>query len=278
MLRKGNLQEHICKLPARLVGPYAEADAVATLRLCETLNPILDQEGTRDAYRLNVDLLPMVLEMRRRGIRIDQSAAEQARDQLLRKRDAALAELSDQLGKPVSMVELNSPKWKAATFDAHSIGYPRTDKGNPSFKAGKLGWMRAHKHWLPQGIAKASKYHAAGEMFLEAAHSRPPPQRPHPRGDPSVSQHDGGARSSRFSYSDPPLQQMPARDKEIGPLIRRVFLPEARRGVVQARHLAAGIPLRRALRRAGETCPAPRKPPRLTAPIPTPTITPSSRR
>ena len=39
-------------------------------------------KGTRDAYRLDVDLLPMVHEMRRRGIRIDQSAAEQARDLL----------------------------------------------------------------------------------------------------------------------------------------------------------------------------------------------------
>ena len=37
---------------------------------------------------------------------------------------------------------------------------------------------------------------------------------------------DGGTRSSRFSYSHPPLQQMPARDKELGPLIRSVFLPE----------------------------------------------------
>ena len=72
------------------VGPYAEADAVAALALFEDLNPILDREGTRAAYRLDVDLLPMVHEMRRRGIRIDQSAAERARDYCLQKRDAAL--------------------------------------------------------------------------------------------------------------------------------------------------------------------------------------------
>ena len=70
-------------------------------RCTRDLNPILDQEGTRAAYRLDVDLLPMVHEMRRRGIRIDQSAAEQARDYCLQKRDAALAELSEQLGSPV---------------------------------------------------------------------------------------------------------------------------------------------------------------------------------
>jgi transposase len=224
--KKIDAKAHIWQLPARYVGPYAEADAASTLALWQTLDPILDQEQTRDAYRLEVDLLPMVLEMRRRGIRIDQSAAEQARDLLLQKRDDALAELSAQLGKPTSMDELNSPKWKATTFDAHNIDYPRTAKGNPSFTAGKLGWMAKHADWLPQLIAKASKYDAAGSKFLEGhilAHSIN--GRIHAEIHPYRSD-DGGARSLRFSYSNPPLQQMPARDKELAPLIRGVFLPE----------------------------------------------------
>src|SRR5262249_28821480 len=36
----------------------------------------------------------------------------------------------------------------------------------------------------------------------------------------------GGTRSLRFSYSHPPLQQMPKHDEELAPLIRGVFLPE----------------------------------------------------
>ena len=39
-------------------------------------------------------------------------------------------------------------------------------------------------------------------------------------------QKTAAARSFRFSYSNPPLQQMPSRDEELAPLIRRVFLPE----------------------------------------------------
>jgi hypothetical protein len=125
----------------RYVGPYAEADAVNTLALFADLNPILDKEVTRAAYRLDVDLLPMVHAMRRRGLRVDQSAAEQARDYCLQKRDAALAELSEQLATPTGMEEIASRKWLVRTFDAHGIDYPRTAKGNPSFKAGKTGWM-----------------------------------------------------------------------------------------------------------------------------------------
>jgi DNA polymerase I-like protein with 3'-5' exonuclease and polymerase domains len=76
-------QNHLWQLPARYVGPYAEADAISTLALFENLNPVLDREGTRNAYRLECDILNMVLEMRLRGIRVDLDAAERARDSLL---------------------------------------------------------------------------------------------------------------------------------------------------------------------------------------------------
>jgi DNA polymerase I-like protein with 3'-5' exonuclease and polymerase domains len=113
--RSINVAEHIYKLPAHLVGPYAEADAVATLALFENLNPILDQEGTRAAYRLEVDLWPVVHEMRRRGIRVDQSLAEQARDYCLQKRDQKLAERSEKLGANVGMEEIASRNWLVRT-------------------------------------------------------------------------------------------------------------------------------------------------------------------
>ena len=87
--KKNPLQSYIWQMPARYVGPYAEADRGRhAARYLRASIPILDREGTRAAYRLDVDLLPMVLEMRRRGIRVDQSAAEQARDHCLQKRDA----------------------------------------------------------------------------------------------------------------------------------------------------------------------------------------------
>ena len=161
------------------MGAYAEADAANTLALWENLDPILDQEGTRDAYRLEVDLLPMVHEMRRRGIRIDRSAAERARDLILQKRDGVLAELSEKLGRPTGMDEIGSPKWKAQTFDQHSIAYPRTAKGNPSFRGGNTGWMVTNPHWLPQLIAKATKYNIAASRFLEGHILDHTDQRPH---------------------------------------------------------------------------------------------------
>ena len=56
------------------------------------------------------------MEMRRRGIRVDQSAAEQARDYCLQKRDAALTELSEQLGSLVGMARDRVAKMESANL------------------------------------------------------------------------------------------------------------------------------------------------------------------
>ena len=224
--KKFTPQSHIWQLPAQYVGPYAEGDARNTLLLHESLAPVLDREGTRAAYRLECDLLPMVHAMRRRGIRIDTSAAEERRDLFLRKCDAYLAQLSEKLGTNIGMDELNHSAWRAEVFDQYGIAFPRTEKGNPSFTAGNSGWMPKHPHWLPQLIVKADKYNNAAVNFLETyilghvvngrVHAEIHPHR----------SDQGGTRSLRFSYSSPPLQLMPAHDEELAPLIRGVFLPE----------------------------------------------------
>ena len=224
--KKFNPQAHIWQLPARYVGPYAEQDPTSTLLLLESLAPVLEREGTHAAYRLEVDLLPMVHEMRRRGIRIDIAAAERARELLFRKRDAAFVELSEKLGANVGMEEIGRNKWLAETFDAYGIKYPRTEKGNPSFTAGSTGWMHKHTHWLPLLIVKADKYNNAAVNVLENyILSHVVKGRIHAEIHPHRSD-EGGTRSLRFSYSDPPLQLMPSRDEELAQLIRGCFRPE----------------------------------------------------
>jgi DNA polymerase I-like protein with 3'-5' exonuclease and polymerase domains len=225
--RKGfKPQSVLWQLPAHLVGPYAEVDAIRTLELFESLNPVLDREGTRDAYRLEIDLLPMVHRMRRRGIRIDITAAEQARDLLLRRRDDVLAQISEKLESSVGMDEINGRKWLISTFDRLNIKYPLTDKGNPSFKRGKRGWMQHSEHWLPPLIAAADQLDQYGDNFLQQqilGHV----ENGRVYGEVHPHRSDfGGTRSLRFSYSHPPIQQMPKHDEELAPLIRGVFLPE----------------------------------------------------
>jgi len=220
-------QEHIWELPAAAAAGYATADAVATFRLHEDINPILNTEGTHKAYETDIALLPMIHAMRKRGIRIDLDAAVQARDIIRKKRDDTLIKIGELVEVPVSMTEVRGRNWLQATFVRFRITYPKTEKGNASFKGGANGWMRYDAHPLPPLIAAAQRYDHYCEIFIgrqiiESAVSGRVHADIHPfRSD------DGGTRTSRFSYSNPPLQQAPKHDTELAPLVRKAFLPEA---------------------------------------------------
>ena len=222
--KKFTPQAHIWQLPARYVGRYAEQDPASTLLLFESLNPVLDRENTRGAYRLEVDLLPMVHAMRRRGIRIDAARAEQVHDLMLARRNAVLVQLSEKHGADLGMTAIRSDKQLAVICDGYGIKYPLTDKGNASFKAGRMGWMDASDHWLPQLVAVARRYDNSAKFVQSIVdHAR------NGRVFGEIHPHRsdvGGTRTLRFSYSHPALQQTPKHNVELAPLIRSIFLPE----------------------------------------------------
>lgn len=233
------LKKNLWRMAARYVGPYAEADAISTLRASHLLRPRLERQDTYRAYRLEMDLVPLVLEMRRRGVRVDTARAEAVRRDCLEQRDAVFRELRDKLGEPVGMEEIGRTKWLERVFAAHApdIRIPRTaptrghPNGQPSFTAGSTGWMQKNPHWLPTLIVRADKLNNFASKFLQGfildyAHRG----RLHANVNQFLSEDDLGSmlgtRTFRFSYSDPALQQMPSRDEVLAPLIRGCFLPE----------------------------------------------------
>jgi DNA polymerase I-like protein with 3'-5' exonuclease and polymerase domains len=224
-IRKNKPQAYIAQLPAQFVGPYAETDAAQTLALFEKLYPKLNEEGTETAYRLEVAQLPITHEMRQRGIRADATAAERNHILLLQKRDGVLAKLGELVGHPVDMEDINNVKWLAATADRFGIKYPHTPGGQPSFTAGAFGWMHWHPHEFPRLVTRAREFNTAAAGLMHYVLKYITRGRIHAEIHPHRSD-DGGTRSFRYSYSDPPLQQMPSHDPEITPLVRSVFLPE----------------------------------------------------
>lgn len=218
------LMEELYKLPARFVGPYAEADATQTLLLAESLEPELEKQGVRRAYDLEMDLLPVVHAMRKRGVRIDEEAAWKQYDHFLAVSRQAFEDLSEKLGTTCGIDEARQNSWLERAFTDVKEPFPRdqfTQRG--SFEA---KWMKQRKHWLPLLLVRGKSYHEAAEKFVKGflidfAHQG--------RLHASISQFksdDGGTRTYRFAYSDPPLQQMPNRDEELSSGIRGAFEPE----------------------------------------------------
>ncbi|HUD11473.1 MAG TPA: DNA polymerase [Candidatus Saccharimonadia bacterium] len=224
------------RIPARFKATYAEGDALATLRAARHMRPKLIEESTYGAYELEMDLIPLIQEMRWRGIKIDLERAEAAKTELLKRRDTAFEELRKLLGERVGMEEIGKTSWLERVFNLNKISFPRTaptsrfPNGQPSFTAGVLGWMHKHPHWLPRLIVQADRYNNAATKYIQGfivdyAHKG----RVHASINQFMSDDDSGkrgTRSHRFSYSDPALQQMPSRDPELKDFIRGCFVPE----------------------------------------------------
>jgi DNA polymerase I-like protein with 3'-5' exonuclease and polymerase domains len=215
---------NLWRLPARFVGPYAEQDAVATLQLAEHLRPKLEAEHLEEAYRLEMDLVPMVHDMRQRGIPVNTETAARVQMTVRTKCEQALAEIGRLSGRSVSIDDCNSPEALAKIFDQFSIPYGRTAKtGQPSFTkdfledvdhpVGKLVRLARQNHDLSEKFIGnyILGYEHRGRLHAEIHQLR---------------DDDGGTRTYRISYANPPLQQMPARDPILGPLTRSIFEPE----------------------------------------------------
>ena len=208
------------RLPARYVGPYAEADAALPLRIWEQQKRVLHQEDLWEIFCLESALVPVMLDMRFRGVRVDVDRAEQINDQCLRDEALLLGELRDLVGyvlDPWSSDDLGK------AFDKLKIWFPRTAKGNPSFTG---DWLQGHEHPVAKKVAEYRKLNKMRRDFVEGMvlkmeHSGRIHCQFH-----ALRKDEDGTRSGRFSSSQPNLQQVPARDEYWGPLIRGLFLPD----------------------------------------------------
>ena len=209
------------KLPAQFVGPYGETDAEITLDLWTHFKTLLKKEELWDIWELETDLLPCLLEMTRRGIRVDIDQAERTKQYLLKKEKATVKQLDNLAGMKVEV-------WAAASiakaFDKAGLSYPKTDTGRPSFTK---SFLTDHPSELAGLIVSARNLNKTRGTFIDSILKHVGPDgRIHSHIN-QVRSSNGGTVSGRLSMNNPNLQQIPARDPELAPLIRQLFLPEA---------------------------------------------------
>jgi len=215
-----NPKAELYKLPSKYVGPYGEQDAALTLKLWEKLKVELREHNSESIFEMECKLIPLLLEMRWRGVRVDETKAEEIGETLSKEEQKIQVEIKRKYGNEVQL-------WANASlqkiFDNNNLWYPKSPTGLASFQR---QWLEGHEHELPQLIVKARKLNKARTTFIDKMimeHSYN--GRIHAEAHPLRS-HRGGTVSGRFSYSNPNLQQVPARDPEIGGLIRSLFIPE----------------------------------------------------
>ena len=208
------------KLPATFVGEYAERDASLTLELWQLLKREISNQDVESIFNLETELFPCLVDMRFKGVRVDVPQAHKLKQQLEEQEKQLLLEIKKE-------TQIEPQIWAARSiakvFDKLKLPYERTEKTKaPSFTK---NFLSEHKHPLVQKIAKAREVNKAHTTFIDTIINYEHKGRIHAdinqlRGD------SGGTVTGRFSSRNQNLQQIPARNKDLGPLIRGLFIPE----------------------------------------------------
>jgi DNA polymerase I-like protein with 3'-5' exonuclease and polymerase domains len=213
-------KKEMYKLPAMYVGNYAEKDAELTLELFKTLSREIKKQNLTNIFDLETQLFPCLIDMKFRGVRVDVQKAHELKKKLSTEEENLIQEIKKETGIETQIWAARSI---AEVFQKLSLPYETTEKtGAPSFTK---NFLSTHANPLVKKIAKARELNKAHTTFIDTILKHEHRGRIHADINP-IRSDTGGTVTGRFSYSNPNLQQIPARNKELGPLIRSLFLPE----------------------------------------------------
>ena len=208
------------KLPAIYVGAYAEKDAEITFELWQELKKEIINQDLNSIFQLETELFPCLVDMRFLGVRVDVESAHKLKEELVEEEKELLLEVKKQTSVDVQIWAARSI---AKVFQKLSLPYDSTEKTNsPSFTK---NFLQNHAHPLVKRIARAREINKAHTTFIDTILKHNHKGRIHAEIN-QLRSDNGGTVTGRFSYSNPNLQQIPARNKELGPRIRSLFIPE----------------------------------------------------
>jgi len=208
------------KLPAMYVGSYAEKDAELTLELWQIFKKEIIHQDIESIFNLETDLFPCLVDMRFLGVRVDSNKASLLKQELETEEKKILLAISKET---TIEPQIWAARSIAKVFDKLSLPYERTVKTNsPSFTK---NFLQEHEHPVVKMIARAREINKAHTTFIDTILRYEHKGRIHADIN-QIRSDQGGTVTGRFSYSNPNLQQLPARNKDLGPMIRSLFLPD----------------------------------------------------
>lgn len=217
------------RLPARFVGEYGEQDVTSPLEILRAQEKVIDEKDLRSVWDLESDVLPALVRMRRRGVRIDfdrlaqieaWTLSEEKKAYDLIRQETFILLGSDDIWKPASI---------APVLENIGIRLNKTSTGAPQIDKDLL---KAANHPVASAILHARKVNKLRTTFAASIHKYHVNGRIHcsfnqiAREDEDGDQK--GVRYGRLSAGDPNMQQQPSPDRD--PIIagewRKIFIPE----------------------------------------------------
>ena len=209
---------------------YNLQDCIATFNLFKAQEKLI--EPLHNVYEMECKLVPILLDMKKRGIRVDEKRMAELAAKVQEKADEQERKLIDMYGVTGEMI--SSGKKLGARLNEIGIHSPiKTATGAESWAEGAL--ERIHHPVIPM-IQEYKNYNSILNKYLRGSLSRTvingrihctflPMLR-----DKESGMGGGGTVTGRFSCKAPNLQQIPARNKghgqDFSQDMRSLFLPE----------------------------------------------------
>ena len=213
----GAKQLHFNQIPVNIAAPYAAEDAEITLKLHQTLYPMMDESLQRVLHEIEIPLITVLAEMERQGVLIDKDTLLKHGERLKAHIEQLEKEALQLAGHPFN---LNSPKQlQEILYQEQKLPIlSKTPTGQASTAESVLQEL-AYEYRLPAVILEYRSLSKLVSTYIDALPKRinPATHRVH------TSYNQAVTATGRLSSSEPNLQNIPIRSEE-GRLIRTAFI------------------------------------------------------
>lgn len=221
----------IWALPSKFVGAYAEQDARLPLSILRRQEREIDEQDLWNVYNLESRVLPVLVKMRRRGVAVDQDRLEKVDAWARAEQQKAVDATNDALppGLRLTFHDVSNTNVLARVLTGLGIELPKTRTGKDSVTAAVLDKI---DHPVGDHLRRARKMVTLRSTFVDSVREHLINGRAHCTFNQLRRQKDDesgeteGAAFGRLSSANFNFQNQPARDPEIGPLWRSIYVPD----------------------------------------------------
>jgi len=219
--KKDRTKTLLWSLPYDDLGSYPQQDAELTYRLYELFVKELEAQDLTELAKLEFDLVPVLIDMRTQGVRLDIDKAIELDKKYTLILDDIQKRLNEKAGEVVN-VDADTELIKFC--EKRGIKYAKTEKGNASFTADNIPKDDSGFFEL---VLEMRKYNKARNTYIrgyilgKSINGRLHGQYNQLKSD------DTGTVTGRLSSSDPNMQNLPSPVRsQIGKDIRSIFIPD----------------------------------------------------
>lgn len=219
----------IWSLPSKHVGPYAEHDARLPLTLLRRQEREIEEQELWDVYNLESQVLPVLVKMRRRGVAVSVERLEKVEAWARAEQQKAIDAANSLITRRLDFSDITKTAVLAEVLKDLGVDLPKTATGKDSVTSAVLDGI---DHPVGDHLRRAKKMSTLRSTFCDGVRHHLTNGRIHCTFNQLRRQKDDGsgdtegAAFGRLSAANPNLQNQPARDPEIGPMWRSIYMPD----------------------------------------------------